>query len=936
LSDRGTFRPFRHGVVGLLGVLFVSTLAFGAVTATPVPTHGSAPATGSGCPGTSIPTAYSGNVTVVGGPLPASFASGVNLSYNYSVTVEISNRSSGALLSTSCDADQGTASSDANGSFEFDLALPATHCYGDECTHDLGPYGPVGLGLAGPTPAGYELLTTSSGSSLSLRIVAELGELALDPDASARTLSTNAPGTFLAEAMNAAGAPSPLAPKFRWNLTGTGWSFEGSGRGANVTVEALAGAGLAELSVSASAEVGPNHFSVGPLEVDLEALSTAFAGGDATPTNLDAGGSVSFMVDGSGAPGYTYSANVAPGLGLPPVDWPCTTTAATGGGVSVACAGSVTYPTAGVADPTVELTNAYSTAEGSLPSVTVAPLPAIALTPQSPVGYTGTPVPIRVSAVPGSGTPPYTQACLDTGVGAPACSDAPGPNWTFSPVYSTPGQYSGLAWVVDSGGTNRSQEVLITIVAPISLSSMDLPRPIRADAPVALSATVVGGDLPVQYWWNVSGDATSVATGHLSADGYLNATWVPSAPGSTVITLTVVDALGTVEQTTALANVGTAVANTLAEVTVPGAGPAVAGSAVPLAWQAEDLQGASVPGFNVSGAITIAGPDGLTPVGVYVNATGAGPLAPSMPGSFTVPSTAWEQGRLSLTFTSNRAGSFELALSGPGLLGRTGPLEATFVADLGHLRFSEPSVAIPGARVNDTLWRVSDEYGNPAPGATVDVDYWSGGTASETVESVVSLGAGATGAWVNFTAPTAAGGSREVTDAAGTVLLGPIAVPPAPLAAPGLSTPELTLATAAPLGAVGVGLTVWAQRRRRDESVEGGTMDEDDLRRWVEGRDRVIGLLRESRVLDLAGLEGAWGTVPAPPELADWVASLVADGSLGARTGPDGVARFCLVASADGPPIVLLDDAALDRAAAARRAITEEPDPRDGDVGTVP
>jgi hypothetical protein len=270
-----------------------------------------------------------------------------------------------------------------------------------------------------------------------------------------------------------------------------------------------------------------------------------------------------------------------------------------------------------------------------------------------------------------------------------------------------------------------------------------------------------------------------------------------------------------------------------------------------------------------------------------------------------------------------QVGLLHVQLTGPGLLGRTNPLDVEVVADLGHLHFFDPTVAQAGTRSNRTFWRIADEFGNPAPGAAIEILYSSSDASSEVIEAAIPAGNGTTGAWVNFTAPTDAGGTLEVTDTAGTVLLAPIPVPPAAAAGAGLSAPVITIATAIPLGAVGLGLTAWAQRRRRAVPGDEEGPTDADLRRLVAGRDRVIALVRDARAVDLAGLEAAWGS-PAPPELADWVASLVADGTLGARTGPDGVARFCLIASADGPPIVVLDPTALDRATAARRALTEE------------
>ncbi len=934
MSVLQNFRPFRLGLWGALFLLLFSSLALGGGVA--APGDGPAPlaASAAACGGSAVAASYSGTVSIVGGPLPASAATGVALSYNYSVDLEITNRTTGSILSTTCELLENTTRSGANGTFSLELTLPASHCIRDVCSNDLGPYGPVAFGAAGAAPAGYETLTETNGTSLSLEWVAELGEIALTPDGTSRTFSPNAPGVFTAEPMTAVGTPSPLSPTYRWNLTGSGWSLDGTVSGANATVESLPGAGLGELSVTASVTVGSNRFSAGPTLVDLESVPTTFTSGDANRTDLDVGGPVAFTVDGDGAPGYTYSALVAPGLGLTTIDWPCVTGASTADSVAFACTGNVTYPAAGVADPTVELTNTYSIAEGALPIVTVAPLPTVVLTPSAPAGYAGEPLPIHLSVLPGSGTPPFTVACLEDGFESAICSTSPGPNWTFSPVYRVPGTYSALAWIVDRDGTNRSVSFSVTVVPPLSVSPLAVPPSIRADSPTVLSAFVVGGDLPVRFWWNVSGDPVSVAMGRLFTDGTLNATWVPTSPGTVVLTLTVVDALGTLDQETVLVNVGPAVATSLALVTGPGAEPTVAGTAVPVAWQAEDLQGAAVTGYSETGVVEIVGGGDVSSGRAYINASGVGPLTEIAPGFFTVPTSAWELGRLSLTVTTTHAGAYEFGLAGPELFQTSGSLDAVFVADLGHLRFHNATVAQSGARANHTFWRVADEFGNPAPGAAVDIEYSSAGSAMESIVPVQPAGEGATGVWVNITAPGVAAGTWEVTDAAGTILLGPISIPAITPPEPGLSAPVLTIATAAPVGAVGLGLTAWAQRRRRLLRTGDDGPADADLRRMVEGRDRVIALVRDARALDLDGVGAAWGSAPAPPELADWVASLVADGTLGARTGPDGVARFCLTAPADGPPVVLLDFAALERTEKARRALAEEP--ADRDAGRAP
>jgi hypothetical protein len=932
LSVLRIVRPVRLGLWGILGLLLLSTLVATGGVASVAPPSGSTPSSSAACAGSSIPTSYTGVVTVVGGPLNSSAAAGLNLTYNYSTDEKTVNRTTGTTISLACEALDGAANSGTNGTFALQLVFPSSHCTPTECITSSGSFGPLVVAPASGLPSGYDLRTVANGTSLSVTLVAELGGLTLNPGGTSRVLSTGDPVGWAVQAVNAVGEASPLSPNITWNLTGTGWTFVGPGAGSNVTLEALPGAGAGQLSVAASAWVGTNRFAVGPIVVTLVAVPTAFSGGDANRTYLDAGGAVSFTADGSGAAGYSYTALIGPGLGLAPVDWSCASSPSGEDTVSLACAGAVTYPSPGTADPSVQLTNTFSVGEGSLPSVTVSPPPAIDLSPGLPAGYSGSPISIRVSAIPGSGTTPYARACVAPGFGLPLCSTSPGPNWTFAPVYSTPGTYSALAWVIDREGTNASTSFAVAVVAPLSLSSIATSTPILADAPTSLSSQVTGGDVPLRFWWNASGTATPIATGVLDADGPVSMTWVPPLPGSVTLSFTVVDALGTLTSTSTLVTVGPAVASTVAEVVAPGAAPVTAGAPVAVVWQAEDLQGATVPAFSEAGDVEFTTSDGTGPTPVWVNASGVGALVEDAGGTFVIPTSAWNLGRLALTFTATHAAAYLVRLEGAGLLDRTVGGEVTVVADLAHLHLYDPTVLLAGARANRTFWRISDEYGNPALGAAVDILFQSGGTSNESIVPVVSVGPGATGVWVNYTSRTEAGGSLEVTEtnSAGTVLLGPIAIPPASTGAPLLSAPFVSLATLAPVGAVGVGFTAWAQRRKRAVETRDDGPPEEELRRLVEGRDRVIALVRDARAIDLAGLESGWGVAPAPPELPDWVASLVADGTLGARTGPDGVARFCLVVSADGPPLILLDPDALERSAAARREMTEDPGPDAG------
>ncbi len=917
----------RATILALGAALFVALLIASTVPVPPASESGPAmqvTAMMGSCPSAPVGTAYAGNLTIYGGPLPTNASAGVVLGYNYSLTLEVTNRTTGTLLTTSCVIDTGSVTTGSNGSFGLNLTVPAVHCYGSLCTRSFGPYGPLEIGPQSGPPAGYSAVSTVVGSNVSVELVAELGGLTLTPSAELRTLSPNAPGPFVAHPLTALGGPSPIDPTFLWNLTGTGWSMNGSG--SNRTVEALPGAGPGALSVVATAANGSNTFSVGPVRVALAAVATNLTGANANRTALDAGGSVAFSIEGTGAPGYGYVADVTPGLGLDEVAWNCTTTPLTQESVTVVCRGVVAYPAAGQADPSVELTNSYSVAEGGLPAVLIAPRPAIAVAPAAPVGYAGESLPIGVTVAPGTGTPPYVLACVDPSPsGTPVCETTPGPNWSFGPIYPSAGNYTGKAWVVDSDGTNISVPFTSHVVAPLVVSPIVAPSNVSADEAVNLSAGVAGGLLPIEFWWNASHTNGSIFSGRAFGDGALTATWVPTVRGSTEITFVARDDLGSQVEASYVLMVGAPAATRLASVAAPTSGPVVAGTSTRLAWQAVDLQNGSVDTYDpsVTLEVTVAG---RPATGFYANSSSGVPYSAVGTGAYQVPSSAWSGGQLTVVVGATVTGVYTVRLMGSGLPNGTAPVEFAVTADLGHLHAFDPEVALAGSRDNRTFWFIADEFGNPAPAARITFVYNSSQGETQSNVPVELLAGNRTGVWYNFSAPTAGGGQRWMSDAAGTVLLPALDVPAVAAPVFVLTGSTLTVAAAVPVGAVGIGVTAWASRRRRVGVAESDPPTDEELLQLVTGRDRVIGLVRDARALDMAGLTAAWGESPVPAELPDWVASLVADGTLGARIGPDGVARFYLAAGAEGPPIVLVDPNALAHVDAARKALTEDSD----------
>ena len=627
----------------------------------------------------------------------------------------------------------------------------------------------------------------------------------------------------------------------------------------------------------------------------------------------------------SGRRGTRYNASLLPGLGLGPRSLPCDPEPPVAGTITLQCATAVVYPAVGTAYPSVVISNGYSTATESLAPVTILPPPTVDVAPSALVGYAGTSLMIRVQAVVGSGAGPYARACFDPGVGTTQCSSTPGPNWTFRPQYDTVGVYRASAWTVDSDGAVAALTVPVTIVGapylgPIATSAATVPL----GSPVDLIASLSGGLLPGAFWWNVTGTVGSLARGPVLEDGTVSATWIPSTVGPWSLTLTVADALGTVvEQTVSLSVVPDPVTS-LPAVELPPGDPVPAGVSIPLAWQAYDAQGGLAVTFAPATQVVLTDPTGLPVSDAWVNASGVGPLRSEGPGTFDVPSSAWTLGRLTLSVATVTVGSMEIVLVGAGIPASSPRLTVVIAPDLRHLELYHPDVVLAGARTNRTFWLVRDIYGNPAEGAALEVDFESGGTYRATTAPVLAGPNGTVGAWVNYTMPEGVEGSLEVRSSTGQVLLGPIeisATVPGPTGPPFL----VELGSALLAGVAGLAVALWARRgsQRSDPEVP---LSDDALLEFVTGRDRVIATVREAGAADLPRIQQAWGSSAPPSELADWVASLVADGTLGARTGPDGVARFCLAGPPSGPAHVILDESMLNRATQARAELLEDDD----------
>jgi hypothetical protein len=926
-----TARPFarRWAVVPALllaAALLATGLPAGGGPAAPPPPPVRPAVASNPCPGSVLGSAFNGTLGSLGGPTDPGLVGGVAISYTYSIESRTPGPE-GGFPTFHCLTEGGETLTNSSGAFAFAPTIPAPVCTpsgnGSVCTSYSGPFGPLLASPSDPPPAGYALSEIASTPPFRLAFVWELSSVTLTPGGTQFIVPPDDPIGFAATGWAANGSTTPLAATFNWTLHGAGWSFVGPPTGSTASVEAVPGAAVGTLTVGAHAAVGGASLVAPAISATLVAVSTAVEDAQLNRTTVDVDTPVSAVVRAVGAAGYEYSASVAPGLGLPAVPAACSTAPFDPGTVTVTCAGTLTYPSAGVAQPTANITNGYSNAVWFFPNVTVDPPPSLSVTPQAPATYAQSTVSIGVNAAPGTGAAPYARACLEVGATLPSCEATPGPDWTFSPRVGSPGDTPGRAWAVDADGTNRSVSFEVDVVAPLALGAIETaPAAPSVGVPVRLSVELSGGDLPLRFWWNATGVDGPLLAGTESSDGPATLTWVPTEAGPIAFSFAAEDGLGSVSATDRVVDVGVGAAVSVAAPADVPSGAVAAGTPIPLSWVAHDAAGGPAPTFSAPATLLLEGAEGPGPA-VWVNATAAGPLERNGSAAFAVPSTAWANGVLALTVTLGRTGVYELSLFGPGLPDNVTAVTLTVGPDTDRVTLSDPISGAETGRSASTFWHVEDRFGNPAPGAVLTVrSAWGSSTRASIVVTEPAAG-GTAGAWINYSAPGASGGTVSVYDAAGELVLGPIAIAPAAAAAPSFA--EVALLALGSVALVGAGVAVaW---RRRSSSRGEAPREEEPLRRLAEGRAAVVALLERLGPSDLAGLEGAWSPGPPPPELAEWIAALVTDGTLRATLGEDGGARFGLADRPEQRTRVTLDASALEEALRRRdEGLGEPPD----------
>ncbi len=356
---------------------------------------------------------------------------------------------------------------------------------------------------------------------------------------------------------------------------------------------------------------------------------------------------------------------------------------------------------------------------------------------------------------------------------------------------------------------------------------------------------------------------------------------------------------------------------------------ATVGVPVAIAWQALDPAGARTTTFAVGCELTIAASANGSSVRAWANASTTVPLVRSPNGTFSVPAAAWEDGVLNLTVSVASAVPVTVRLFGPLLPSLPASVALAVQPDLDHLVLYEPVIPkLPSASSNDTFWHVRDRFGDPTPGALLVVEVANASSVIKTLVPVTWTAGGTTGAWVNYSTAALENGTVTVVDLADTTLLGPVPllapVASAPSSTPSLSSLALVAIVLLAVGAVvGMAALLLGGRARPSSPRTDG---EEELRRLAEGRATVVDLLHKAGALALPEIEAAWEPPPAPPEVADWVASLVTDGTLTVTLGQGGRARFALAEPPSGKPRVTLDEEALERGIARRDAAVERDD----------
>jgi len=915
-SPLGEAVPARR-TFGVLGVLGLAALLLVALHSPPptssVGSHPSAPTVSvlpsASCPGASVPTILHGMLGDEGTLVPRPTVA--NATVTISIEVE-SNQTTKYGTTLRCQESNASAVTNASGGFVLNLTLPGLSCGPTGCLSYTGPFTPTSYRVAGGHAAGYFLSSARNGSSVALDWVAALSSASTSPSQFG-TVSVDAPTILSAFASTGAGTPSTANVSYAWALAGTGWVASGPSYDSTITVNGTSAGPPGTATVWVNGSFNGTPIALPPVHVYLAAVATAVGSGTIAPNALDVGVPAAVSVNATGAEGYVYTAKLTPGLGGRALSTTCQSGGASGGTVAIACGFTVAYTAPGEALPSVTVTNGYSSATLSFDAVAVANALAVSVGPNPVNAYTGTNVTVSVDVVANTGTGPFGPACLLTGDGRFLCDRSAGPSWTIPVSYTHTGNDSAIVTVADSAGTNRTVPVAVEVANRPTPPTVQLnSNSVRLGVAVTATASLTGGSLPLHFWWNSSVPRGTVATGVAGSDAIPSLTFLPGTAGSELVTLTVIDALGTV--VSGAANVTVVPSVVALAASVPQAnGTTPAGSPVAIDLRAVDASNQGIPGFAAAVAVHVGANCGE----FWLNLSGA-PVAVGANRTAELSSANWTSGTLGLTIAAATAGVCPVAFEATGV---AGPLVVNlpFSVDTSDLALTAPLYVHPGSTDNATRYRIVDEFGNPDPSGYVVVLTTFG--ASRTVtDSPIRSGVDGPTVWVNFSATQSGSGTLTVLSESNRSLLTARIVGPPPPSGPA----DLDIAVLAGLvvAAAAVGWLLIDRRRRGAPSADPGPIDPDEpLRRLAEGRSHVLSRLSYDSDSDLDGVAAGFpGTPPDAAELAEWIGTLVTEGLVRPSVGPDGRPRFRLATREDRRvgPRVEVDPLALDAALARR------------------
>lgn len=868
-----------------------------------------------------VSKSFTGSLVEYGNLSPIPPVGHVIVNVNYEVLTKVVYATGGSQ--STCGPAQIGATTDSTGGFSLSITLPPNSCTARQCTYYSGPFAPLSYALANGTPSGYFVDGNFSGMTLHVGVVEAFGTLTISPGGP-RVVSVGAPTRFAAHPLAADGTPSPVPFTYAWSVDTGGWTLSPSATNATINLTGQAGASPTLLHLAANGSYQAIPFS-GQIAVSVAAVATSLSIAQAVPTSVDVGMPVAFSATGAGAGGYSYAVSVTPGLGEPTQNSSCAATPIQGGEVSLSCAVHFAYDRAGVAAPGLTVTNGYSSAARTLPSVSIARTLLIRLSPSPLATYTDRPLVVTATIVNGTGTSPFGPACLHPGNSGPICLNSPGPSWTYAVAYPVAGVYPALEIVQDAAGANATLSENVTVagrpsLAPISAST----QVIEVGGTVTLLTDLLGGVGPIHYWWNESLPNTTLAPGLVPANGLLSETLQPTAAGHDTIVLTCVDALGSRVAASVSLTVepGPAVGIALAS----GASPPASGVAgVPISLSLDGLapSGGRVPDYASSLTIRVAAPSPLARV--WINSSIAGSFA-SVAGAFAIPVNAWYAGYLNLTLLGVLEGRYTVSVVAqlPVEFGAAGTFPISIGPNAERLILFDPVVAMTAPRAGSTEYRISDVFANPASPGWILVEEEFGATPTVVKEPIL-LSGNLSQVWVNWSAPSSSAGSVIVVAAAGEQLLAPIEVAAAVSA--GDPTLGLTVGSLLGIAVVGTGLLLIRRGGSRRPGTAGmvdpAEATEQELRRGAEGRERLLERIRREGPLGLEGLRTGWPDPgPTSAELAEWLAGLVTEGAVVSEMGRGGevVYRVRTEVPAGGSgdrPRIQVDPIALERALSA-------------------